>query len=391
MNLSDSTRVVYDGTIPGVTGTVTLFNSVTAFPPGGCLHLLGQQWFSYSLRTASDGGTATGTVTGSYSTDKGVTWIPFYSKSTTDADDDDPAATGDVFLDDVYIGIYKDIRFQYTNAVEQLTVFDTLLQLHVKKPSSKVADGAVLSGSTPVTITAGAVTSWFRLASSTITGSGYSSVVDVLNPASPMTQTTDGLRPPGSTSSNGYPIINTSAHVLSMPLISARMNTSTWGFWGWMKRAPASNNFFSIGTSSGSSALRSYMEIIGGNNMRVEIWNGSSQARFCDAAIGAVSTWQFFTVEYNGAGGTDAAKLTRTLGGVPVTVTFSGAAASVVSPLNSATGNGSFLAFTLAAAFPFIGQLGPNFGFLGSAMPGATEGLLTAQARAALMNFEPPT
>lgn len=135
----------YAGGIPvGATGTVTLFNSVTAYPPGGNLHLLGLQWFQYSLRTASDGGTGTGTITGSYSTDKGTTWLPFYSKGTLDADDDNSAAVADVTTDEVYIGIYKDVRFQYTNATEPLTVFDCQIALNHHKATSKVPDGALL-------------------------------------------------------------------------------------------------------------------------------------------------------------------------------------------------------------------------------------------------------
>lgn len=142
--MNGQTIITYAGGIPTATGTVTLFNSVTAFPPGGSFHLLGQQWFQYSLRTASDGGTATGTITGSYSTDKGTTWLPFYSKTTADADDDSSAAVGDVVTDEVYVGVYRDIRFQYTNAVEQLTVFDAQLALNCHKPTSKVTDGALL-------------------------------------------------------------------------------------------------------------------------------------------------------------------------------------------------------------------------------------------------------
>jgi len=143
--MSHPTIITYDEGVPdGATATVTLFNSATAFPPGGCFHLLGQQWFQYSLRTASNGGAATGTVTGSFSLDKGTTWRPFYTSSTTDADDDDAAATGDVFADEVYVGMYKDVRFQYTNAVEQLTVFEANLALNCHKATSKVTRGHVL-------------------------------------------------------------------------------------------------------------------------------------------------------------------------------------------------------------------------------------------------------
>ena len=138
------TIINYAGGTPTITGTVTLFNSVTAFPPGGSFHLLGQQWFQFSLRIASDGGAATGTVTGSYSADKGVTWIPFYTSATTDADDDDASAAADVQEDEVYVGMYKDIRFQYTNAVEAPTVFDVAMALNPQKPTSKVTAGHVL-------------------------------------------------------------------------------------------------------------------------------------------------------------------------------------------------------------------------------------------------------
>jgi len=142
--MNDQTIIEYTAGIPATSGTVTLFNSVTAYPPGGSLHLLGQQWFQFSLRTASDGGTATGTITGSYSTDKGTTWLPFYSKTTADADDDNAAAVADVYTDEVYIGMYKDVRFQYTNATEQLTIFQPQMALNSHKATSKVPDGALL-------------------------------------------------------------------------------------------------------------------------------------------------------------------------------------------------------------------------------------------------------
>lgn len=393
MLLQDPTRINYTAGIPvGATGTVTLFNSATAFP-GGCFHMLGQQWFSYFLRTASDGGTATGTITGSYSTDKGVTWVPFYQRSTADADDDNSAAVGDVVTDDVYVGIYKDIRFQYTNAVEQLTVFQPGLSLHPRKPASKSVNGAAIIPDplTPVRVTDGAVTSWFRVADGTITGSGYSSIPDVLNGSSPLTQSTDALRPPAARSTNNLPILNISAHVLVVPLIASRINVDTWGMWFWLNRSPSANNLTSIGTTPGSSVNRSYVEVIGGNNMRVQLFTaGGATVRQCDAAMGSTGSWVFITIEYNGALSGDA-RLTRTLNGSVVSVSYGGTAAAVPSQLNAVTGNATFGAFSPAAAFPFIGKIGPNFGYLGAAMPGATEGLLTPAARLALMNFEAPT
>jgi hypothetical protein len=142
--MNGQTIITYAGGIPTVTGTVTLFNSVTAFPPGGSFHLLGQQWFQYSLRVASDGGTGTGTIVGSYSNDKGTTWVPFYTRSTTDADDDDASVVADTVHDEVYVGQFQDVRFQFTNAVEVPTVFQANLSLNCHKATSKVPDAALL-------------------------------------------------------------------------------------------------------------------------------------------------------------------------------------------------------------------------------------------------------
>lgn len=142
--MNGQTIFSYTGALPTVTGTVTLFNSATSFPPGGSFHLLGQQWFQFSARIASDGGAATGTIVGSYSNDKGTTWVPFYTSATVDADDDDAAAAADVQSDEVYVGIYKDIRFQYTNANEAPTVFDVQMSLNCHKPTSKHSAADVL-------------------------------------------------------------------------------------------------------------------------------------------------------------------------------------------------------------------------------------------------------
>lgn len=134
------TIITYAGGTPTVTGTVTLFNSVTAFPPGGSFHLLGQQWFQWSLNIASAAGTATGTVTGSFSNDKGVTWIDFYTEAT--AAGTAPAAVNEE--DEVYIGLYRDVRFQYTNAVQAPSTFDVNIALNCQKASSRTPANAPL-------------------------------------------------------------------------------------------------------------------------------------------------------------------------------------------------------------------------------------------------------
>lgn len=125
-----------DTALPTAAANVTLFNSVTAFAPGGSFHLLNQQWFQYSLFMDSAGDTATATVIGSYSDDKGVTWNTFYTM---------PAIAEDTeFSDEVYVGMFKDVRFQLDVANENLTTFRVNMALNDCKPASKVTEGDLL-------------------------------------------------------------------------------------------------------------------------------------------------------------------------------------------------------------------------------------------------------
>jgi hypothetical protein len=137
-----ATHIKYQDTaLPASGATVTLFNSVTAFPPGGSFHLLNQQWFQWSINAASDTGAATGTVNGQFSVDKGVTWVTFYTEGTTSGND--PATINEE--DEVYVGLFKDIRFQYVAAGgETLTTFDVQITLNDCKPTSKVTVNDVL-------------------------------------------------------------------------------------------------------------------------------------------------------------------------------------------------------------------------------------------------------
>lgn len=142
--MSQQTIISYLGAIPTVTGTVTLFDSSVSFPSGG-FHLLEQQWFQYSIRVAGPNGTGTGTITVDFSLNKGVTWRPFYvATDIVHADADLAATDSQVFADEVYIGLYKDIRVQYINAGEAPTVFEVNMALQCQKATSKVTAGQVL-------------------------------------------------------------------------------------------------------------------------------------------------------------------------------------------------------------------------------------------------------
>lgn len=140
MGSCGQTIITYAGGTPTVTGTVTLFDSSVAFPStqtpsGGSFHLLGLQWFQFSLAIGSAAGAGTGTITGAFSNDKGATWVTFYTATTADG----LAAAPSVSSDEVYVGLYKDVRFQYLNAVEVPTVFAVNLSLNPHKPTSKNA------------------------------------------------------------------------------------------------------------------------------------------------------------------------------------------------------------------------------------------------------------
>lgn len=133
--MSHQTILSYLGAAPTITGTVTLFDSTVSFPAGG-FHLLEQQWFQYSLVVAGPNGLGTGTLTIDFSLDKGVTWYTFYS-SDIQHDDVDLGAPF-VYADEVYVGLYKDIRVRFTNATEAPTLFVVNMALQCQKATSKV-------------------------------------------------------------------------------------------------------------------------------------------------------------------------------------------------------------------------------------------------------------
>jgi hypothetical protein len=259
--------------------------------------------------------------------------------------------------------------------------------------SSKVKAGSKLFPVDPVAVTSGAVSSWFSLAhpSSVITGSGYSSVHDILDPSSPATQSTDARRPPAATSTNGLPIITVATHALVIPVTAARYGTTKWGFWGWFRRGTDAFHVCSADTTPGSSVARHHIRFFAAN-FRFSAFNAdSSQQRDCDLPVpGTLGLWRFFTIEYNSDFAGDAA-LCMTVNGAPVTPTFSGALGAIPSSLRSITGDTTFAAFSSAGDSPYVGSVGSNWGFFGSAMPGVTTGLLTPNARLALMNYQRPT
>lgn len=125
-----------DTALPTAATDVTLFNSVTAFPPGGSFHLLDQQWFQWSLFMDSAADGATAVLTGEYSDNKGTNWNTFYTSGTIAEDAEES--------DEVYVGMFKDVRFTLNVGGENLTVFRIQMALSDKKATSKTSNADVL-------------------------------------------------------------------------------------------------------------------------------------------------------------------------------------------------------------------------------------------------------
>ena len=125
------TLITYQDTALPTTATpVTLFDSTISFP-SGCFHLLEQKWFQYSIFFDSAGGAATGVVTAEFSDDKGVTWKTFFTGAALN---DDLANAIEVF-----VGLYKDVRFRLATSVEDMTAFSINMALATDKGDFAVA------------------------------------------------------------------------------------------------------------------------------------------------------------------------------------------------------------------------------------------------------------
>jgi hypothetical protein len=257
----------------------------------------------------------------------------------------------------------------------------------------------------PVNVTAGAVSAWLRVASGTITGSGYSALPDALDAANPAVQSTDARRPTAATSANGLPILACSSQAMSLPLTAARNGTTQWGFGCWVKQTGGGASAWVITSidsagSAGASARKFLAQPSTGGvtNVGMFVFNATSTTARGAQKTGVLTanTWMFLTYELNlGSGGSEATRAVITLNGAVQGLTFSdalGTPGAMPTSMPSPTGSIGLFAQNLSTgANGFGGNIGPNIYLFGSAMPGATEGLLTASARTALMNFEAPT
>lgn len=243
-----------------------------------------------------------------------------------------------------------------------------------------------------------AVTAWLRVGQSTVTGSGISSLPDVLN-TNPAVQGTDALRPVLGTSANGFSLITcASGKVLTWPLAASNNATSQWGIAAHLTTplGAAARTVFGVRAGNGGNLNRVNVYVNSDESVHATIYidDANNRAGVTAASVIGDSTPQFVTVEFDGTQGTEAGKITITIDGVVKVLSFANeaGAGTVPAALVAATGSALIGAFnTAGSSAPFTGFLGPNIYILGSKMAGATEGLLTAAARTALGSFERPT
>lgn len=112
--MSHKTIIGYtDTALPTSAAAVTLYDSTAVAVP---FHFLDLNWYQWGIAMGSAGDAATGVITGQYSNDRGTSWNTFY---TSDSIPDDDA----FHSDEVYVGMFKDVRFTLAIATENLTSF----------------------------------------------------------------------------------------------------------------------------------------------------------------------------------------------------------------------------------------------------------------------------
>lgn len=240
-----------------------------------------------------------------------------------------------------------------------------------------------------------AVSAWLRVASATSDSNGVSSLPDMLN-ANPAVQSVDARKPVIENSANGLPCMRFATNdALAWPLIAATnpTNKAGWGIWLKPDSASAAARVISISTgTNGATALKLRLSTNTTPDILLDAAVSGTNGRRGTSSTLITTGWQFLTLEYDSSGATEADKLVATLNGIARSLVFSnlGAGGTLgVLPVvtgNAIIGNGQ----DGAASNPFNGLIGPNIYAFGSKMNDATQGLLTAAARIALMNYEAP-
>lgn len=116
--------------LPGAAEVVTLFDSTVAFGNRALNQLDDHYWFTYAILANAN---ATGnSVTAQYSNDGGATWNEFYASATNE-----PVGDGSTYVDEIFIGPFKDVRVRFNNGANAQTSFLVNMSLDASERGSR--------------------------------------------------------------------------------------------------------------------------------------------------------------------------------------------------------------------------------------------------------------
>lgn len=255
---------------------------------------------------------------------------------------------------------------------------------------------APLSGNTAIApLQVSAVTSWLRLSASTQSAGEWTAWTDVLNVNPGVINA--ARRPAVAASANALPLSNFQSNdCVAWPITARNFNTSTFGV--YLDVSPdataGTQILWSIAPGTNGSNHRAITTYFTGANWIIDCYISDANGRSFTFNTAAVAgTLKRYGIEYD-ASVTGDGCLTATINGV---ITAASGVANIgaggsLGAFQAQTGNILFGNFSDGAASSALsGKQGPNVLVLTGKMAGASAGLLTTAARAALAGFEVPT
>jgi hypothetical protein len=238
-----------------------------------------------------------------------------------------------------------------------------------------------------------AVSSWLRLAASTINAGEYDTIANVLVPTNPTNQVDADRKPAAGTSANGLPVMTwDGTDVLVWPRVASNNSTTQWGLMLWIKPAAnISSRQRIMHCTIGTNSDRLNVDIVAGG-LGIGFYNtgGSSGRAWEQFSCITPSVWQCIRVQFDGWLSGDDNVMQVFKNEVKITgPTFTDIGPHVDMTALNAGANGYLLGGGVTDQDAVIAPLldgvltGPNW-FVLNKSPTAAQGL-------ALMNFEAPT
>lgn len=231
-----------------------------------------------------------------------------------------------------------------------------------------------------------AISGWLRLAASTAVSGEWPTVVDVLNPGSPMTQPSANRKAAVGASANGLPtMVFDATDVYSWPYSPAHSSTTKVGIWLRYKPSTVSGTQRLYGDSF-ANRLQFYATT---SKLQCECYISGANGRFGATPTGALvaGAWHAIYLSYDSSRGGDG-NLQIWVNGVNLTLTYGNlGVGGTLGALQAATGStlvgGGTDTDTPANPIANLGEIGPNIY--------AENDNLTVAQELALRTFEAPT